>query len=230
MDQRPLKDIGKMAYGMVHRFRLVAFGLLGMGLLSGCFIPQVYDTTEHRQISLKADDLRTKGLAFITPSTVTGQEEEKQAIALEFAEVLKKERPGIRCVTLPETLNALNKAGLGEAYKHMVSDYRDSGIFNRDTLRQVGEAASTKFVVQLKLMTFAQGSQDRFGVLGLRLIDTKNAHLRIFFQIWDTQEGTIAWEASQEMHYAVDTVSEKSVTQKTILDKAAKSIIARLPK
>jgi hypothetical protein len=53
--------------------------------------------------------------------------------------------------------------------------------------------------------------------------------VRIFFQIWDSQEGLISWESVHEMHYAVDTVKEKSVPQKTIMEKAAHSIISLLP-
>jgi hypothetical protein len=200
-----------------------------VGLLCGCFLPQVYDTTQHRQISLTKENLNTHGLAFLTPSTVTGQEQEKQAVALEFSEVLKKERPAVRCFTLPETINALSQAGLADEYKKMVADYRDTGMFNKETLRKVGEAVKTRYVVQLKLMNFAQGSGDRFSVLGLRLIQTTSAHVRIFFQIWDSQEGLISWEGIQEMHYAIDTVKDKSVPQKTIMEKAAHSIISLLP-
>ena len=105
--------------------------------LCACVIPQVYDTAQNRAISLKAEDLPKHGVAFITPSTVTGQEEEKQEVALTFAEVLKKERPAIRCLSLPETLTAINQAGLSEDYKRMYVDYRDTGIFDRDILRKV---------------------------------------------------------------------------------------------
>jgi hypothetical protein len=199
-------------------------------LLCACFAPQVYDTAQNRVISLKAEDLSTYGMAFITPSTVTGQEEEKQQVALTFAEVLRKERPAILCLSLPETLNAINQAGLSEDYKRMYVDYRDTGIFNRDILRKVGEATKTRYVAQLKLMAFSQGSDNRFGVLGLRLIDTKFADLRLFFQIWNTQDGTIAWEGVQEIHYAVDRISEKQVAQKVIIEKAARGIISKLPK
>jgi hypothetical protein len=198
--------------------------------LSGCFLPQVYVTTDHRLISLKPEDLTSNGLAFLTPSTVTGQEEEKQAVAYEFSLVLKKERPAIRCITLPETLNALNHAGLATEYKNMIADYRDTGIFSRDTLKKVGEATKVKYAVQIKLMNFQQGSEDRFGIFGLRIINTRYAHVRLFFQIWNTQDGLIAWEGSQEIHYAIDTLTEKSVTQKIILQKAAHNIISELPK
>ncbi|HEX7533705.1 MAG TPA: hypothetical protein VF343_00485, partial [Syntrophales bacterium] len=180
-------------------------------------------------ISLKAQDLSTYGMAFITPSTVTGQEEEKQEVALTFTGVLKKERPAILCLSLPETLNAINQAGLSEDYKRMYVDYRDTGIFNRDILRKVGEATKTRYVAQIKLMAFSQGSDNRFGVFGLRMIDTKFADLRLFFQIWNTQDGTIAWEGSQEIHYAIDRVSEKPVTQRVIIEKAAHDIVSKLP-
>jgi len=197
--------------------------------LCACVIPQVYDTAQNRAISLKAEDLPKHGVAFITPSTVTGQEEEKQEVALTFAEVLKKELPAIRCLSLPETLTAINQAGLSEDYKRMYVDYRDTGIFNRDILRKVGEATKTRYVAQLKLMAFTQGSDNRLGVLGLRMIDTKFADLRLFFQIWNTQDGSIAWEGVQEIHYAIDRVTEKPVTQKTIIEKAAHAIVSKLP-
>ncbi len=200
-----------------------------LALLCACFAPQVHDQGKTRVISLKAEDLSKYGMAFITPSTVTGQEEEKQEVALTFTEVLKKERPAIFCLSLPETLNAINQAGLSEDYKRMYADYRDTGIFNRDILQKVGEATKTRYVAQIKLMAFSQGSDNRLGVFGLRMIDTKYADLRLFFQIWNTQDGTIAWEGSQEVHYAIDRVSETPVTQKVIIEKAAHEIVSKLP-
>ncbi len=204
--------------------------LLAMvSMASSCFLPQVYDSTDHHLISLSADDLSKQGIAFLTPSTITGQEEEKQAIALIFAEVLSKERPAVRCVGLPETLNALNRAGLADNYKHMIDEYRNTGLFGHDMLQKVGEATKTGYVAQLKLMTFVQGSSDRFGFLGLRMIVTKYSHLRLFFQIWNIRTGSIAWEGVHEMHYAVDTITENTVTLKTTIAKAARDIIKLLP-
>ncbi|HOG16082.1 MAG: hypothetical protein A4E73_01357 [Syntrophaceae bacterium PtaU1.Bin231] len=203
--------------------------LVMVGMLDSCFVPQIYDSTDHHLISLSADDLAKQGIAFLTPSTITGQEEEKQALALIFADVLKKERPAIRCVGLPETLNALNRAGLADDYKHMTDEYRNTGIFGHGILQKVGEATKTGYVAQLKLMNFVQGSSERFGFLGLRMIETKYSHLRLFFQIWDVRSGSIAWEGVHEMHYAVDTISEDTVTLKTTIHKAAQDIIKYLP-
>jgi hypothetical protein len=203
---------------------------IALGILSGCFWAQTFDSTQNRIISLNADDLETHGLAFITPSTPTGQEEEKQGIALIFVEVIKKIRPSIRTIGLPDTINAINKAGLAEDYKRMFVDYRDTGVLSRDLLRKVGGATGVKYVGQLKLMSFSQGTQNRFGILGLRLIETKSAHLRLFFQIWDTKAGTIVWEGVQELHYAVDAFSEKIITERQIVEKAAKDFVEHLPK
>jgi hypothetical protein len=217
----------KMIRLIVKRCRSILVFVLV--ILSGCFLPQVYDTTQKLVISLQPGDLEKYGVAFITPSTVTGQEEEKQAIALIFTEVMKNDRPKIRCLTLADTINAINKAGQADEYKHMFVDYRDTGVFNRDILKKVGAATGTKFVAQIKLMNFIQGSSERLSAFGVRLLVTKSAHIRLFFQIWDTESGYIVWEAVQELQYAVDDIREKSITQKLIVDKAAKDFVAQLP-
>lgn len=198
-------------------------------VIGGCFGTQIYPTLEQRIISLKAGELEASGVAFITPSTATGQEEEKQAAALIFAEVLKRDRPKIRVVTLAETLGAVNKAGLAETYKGMYEDYRDTGLFARDALRQISKVTGARYIAQLKLQQFNQGDKERFGILGLRIVETRYAGIRLFFQIWDSRDGTIAWESTQETQYSHDTVRESPVTFRTVLERTAKDLIAILP-
>lgn len=197
--------------------------------LAGCASTQIYPTSQVQRISLSPGELEAGGVAFITPSTVTGQEQETQAVALAFAEVLKQERPGLRVLTLAETLGAINRAGLADAYKRMYNDYRDTGLFSGDVLRKVGGATGARYAVQLKLQAFEQGSRDRFGVLGIRIIETKYAHIRLFLQIWDSRDSTIVWEGMQEMRHAHDTITEKPIMQRTVLERTARDLIARLP-
>ncbi|MBI4195138.1 MAG: hypothetical protein HY526_08670 [Betaproteobacteria bacterium] len=197
--------------------------------LAGCFTPQIFPTLQERAISLQRGDLEAAGVGFITPSTATGQEEEKQAVALIFAEALKRERPRTRVVALAETLGAINKAGLAEAYKRMYDDYRDTGLFKRDILQQVGAITGVRYLAQLKLQRFDQGEKERFGALGFRIVETKYARVRLFFQIWDTRDGTIAWEGMQEMFYAQDMVAEEPITLHTMIERTARDLIARLP-
>ena len=197
--------------------------------LAGCSTTQIYPTLQEQRISLSPGDLEAAGLAFITPSTVTGQEQEKQAVALAFADTLKRERPRTRVVTLAETLGAVNKAGLADAYKKMYDDYRDTGLFSGDVLKGVGAATGVRYIAQLKLQRFEQGAKERFGLFGIRIVETKYAHIRLFLQVWDSQSGSIAWEGVQEMRQSHDTTSEEPVMQSTVLERTARDLIARLP-
>jgi hypothetical protein len=202
--------------------------LLAAGLVSGCFVPQKQFTDKHRDFSLGKGELANHGLAFITPSTVTGQEEEKQGLALIAVEVLKEKRPDIRCVALAETLSAVNKAGLAEQYKAMYIDYRDTGLFKKDMLKQIGELTGVKYVAQLKLASFVQNNRDRFEVLGMRIIETKKADLRLVLQIWNTSDGSIAWETVEELSYAQDTVFSGSVPMRTVLEEVLENFVSHL--
>ncbi|MGH8669425.1 MAG: hypothetical protein ACREUN_02465 [Burkholderiales bacterium] len=203
--------------------------LLVLGLAGCATAPHFFPTLQQQVISLRKGDLEAAGIAFITPSTVTGQEQEKQAVALTFADVMKKERPGLRVITLAETLGAVNKANLADDYRHMYEHYRDTGLFPNDVLRRVGSAAGARYLAQLKLQGFSQGSKNRFGILGFRLVETQYADLRLFLQIWDSRDGSIAWEAMQELRISLDTTSDEPVVLRELLERSARDLVARLP-
>jgi len=125
-------------------------GLVVMSLLSGCAnTSQLHSTTQALAINLEPQALKATGIAFITSTSVTGQEGDKQALALAFTEALKRARPDLRVVPLPETLGAINRAGLAGEYRQMFEDYRLTGIFSRDTLQKVSnECGSSNHAVQ----------------------------------------------------------------------------------
>jgi hypothetical protein len=198
--------------------------------LTGCSLqPTYYQTQKEEAITLRKGDLESAGIAFITPSTVTGQEQEKQAVALAFADVLKQQRPGLKVTTLAETLSAVNRAGLAEPYKRMYDDYRDTGLFSSDTLRRVSQATATRYVAQLKLQGFGQSSKGRFGLLGLRLVETLIGDIRVYLQIWDSRDGSIAWEGMQELRISRDSTTEEPVTMHILLERSAQDLVAKLP-
>jgi hypothetical protein len=197
--------------------------------LSGCVTVQMFPTSNSRAITLAAGDLESHGIAFITPSTATGREEEKQAVAHLFAEAMKRERPGVKVVSLPETLSAINHADQAEAYKRMYGDHRDTGLFQRGMLEQVGQLTGAHYIAQIKLQEFREGAKERFGALGFRIVETRFAHVRLFFQIWDSRSGAIAWEGMEEMLYSHERINEEPVTFQKAIDRAAQHLIARLP-
>lgn len=203
--------------------------LVMVTLVTACALPQVHSKARQSVLSLAPGDLEKYGIAFITPATVTGQEEEKQTVALDFTDVLKAERPQVRCVTLPETLSAINKAGLADDYRSMFNDYQQAGIFNKQILRKIGEVTNTRYIAQLKLSGFNQRSNDRFSIFGLRLLETHHAGIRLFLQLWDSQDGTIVWEGVDELSRAEDTFTEADVTLRTVIEEAARKMVAGIP-
>jgi hypothetical protein len=211
------------------RFRIAVL-LAASALLGGCKTPLIYyPKVQEQVISLRKGELESAGIAFITPSTVTGQEQEKEAVALTFADVLKRERPALKVATLAETLGAVNKAGFAEGYKRMYEDYRDTGLFPAEALRRVGAATGMRYVAQLKLQSFSENSKGRFGFLGLRLVETQYADLRLFLQIWDSRDGSIAWEAMQELRIARESSSEEPLMLRRVVEYSARELVARLP-
>ena len=197
--------------------------------LYGCSTTQIHSSVQFEDISLSPTGLSTHGLAFITPSTVTGREQDTQSLAFIFADVMHKQRPDIKVVSLAETLSAINLAGIADEYKKMYFDYSDTGIFKKDALRIVGEATGARYLAQLKLSSFNQYSKGRFSFLGIRMVQTREANIRLFLQIWNSELGAIAWEGTEELNYAWDTTREKPVTFKLVVEEIARNLISKLP-
>ena len=195
---------------------------------TGCARNEIYSSVKFDNIALAADDLEKHGLGFITPSTVTGREQDIQSLAFIFSRVLKEKRSDIRVIGLPETLSAINQAGLADEYKQMYIDYRDTGIFKRSSLQKIGDVSGVRYLVQLKLSGFEQGSRGRFGMLGWRMIQTKHADVRLFLQVWDSVNGAIVWEGTEELNYSDDTSTEKPVTFQLVVEEVARNLVQKL--
>lgn len=212
-----------------HSLLVTAF-LAAVAACSGCTTGPYIHTTVHRSvIDLAPGALEHDGLAFITPTVVWGKEEDKQVVALTFAEVMHAERPRIRVVTLPETLGLVNSDDFTDRYKKMYDDYLQTGILKRDVIGEIGRLTGARYLAQVKLAGFGQESVSRFGILGLRVMETKRANIRLFLQIWDCNTGRVAWEGVLETNYADDTMTERVITFRTVVEEAARALIRQLP-
>ena len=210
---------------------LCAFALVALitVLGGGCATDQIHSTVKYEDISLAPNALETYGLGFITPSTVTGRDQDIQSLAFIFASRLRDKRPDIRVVSLPEVLSAVNRAGMADEYKEMYRDYSDTGIFKQKSLRKVGEVTGVQYLAQLKLSSFNQNSKGRFNLLGLRVFQTKEANIRLFLQIWNSEKGSIVWEGTEELNFAWDTSKEEPVTVQDGVEIIAENLISKLP-
>ena len=210
---------------------LRAMSLLAVLLVlnTGCARHQIHASVKFENIALTADDLESYGLGFITPSTVTGREQDIQSLAFIFARVLEEDRPQIHVIGLPETLSAINRSDLADEYKQMYIDYSDTGIFKQPSLKKVGYVAGVRHLAQLKLSGFEQGSKGRFGMLGWRMVQTKQANIRLFLQVWDSENGAIVWEGTEELIYSNDTFSEQPITFQLVVEEVARNLLSKLP-
>ncbi len=200
--------------------------------LTGCAGHQKYATVTIGPSGagpLKPGDLEAYGIAFITPATVTGQEEDRPALALIFSQVLEETRPATHIISLNATLSAISQVGGSENYNHMVARYRDLGLLDPATLALVSKATGARYIAQLQMANFQQESQDRFSVLGLRMVMTKKANIRLFLRIWNGRDGSIAWEAAQELYVAKETVTENAISFRDVVEMSAREIIAKIP-
>lgn len=210
--------------------RFLALPIIGLSIfICGCANQQTQATTQVGENLLTRNDLQESGIAFITSSSVTGQEEDKPAMAMAFTQVMKNSRPDLRIVPQAATLSAINRAGLANEYRRMLEEHRVTGIFGRETLRKVADVTGVRYVAQLKLSGFRQESKDRWGTLGFRIIETHITVLRLFLQIWDSKDGSIVWEGAHELTSAHDTASEGTVTFKSSMEDAAQNLVMRLP-
>ncbi|MBI1397125.1 MAG: hypothetical protein GC151_14210 [Betaproteobacteria bacterium] len=209
--------------------RAVALAIMVLATGACTFAPQRYTQPEIRSNNLQPGALARGGLAILTPSTVTGQEEDRQTLALLFTKELALQRRDLRIVHLPEVISAINQAGLVDRYQRLYTDYRVTGVFDRDTLARISEATGVRYLGQLKLARFEQGAKSRLGILGLSVLQTQYAHMRVFLQIWDARSGSVVWEGIDELTISVETSRERAVTLRTIAEEAARDLAKRLP-
>lgn len=224
-------------HGKLHVRTSAARGLLlpmvlGALLGTGCgpSLRQVQDRMDHSDIALQATDLEGYGIGFLTPAAATGREADKQALALAFSRILQEVRPELRVVPLPGVLSALNAADMDQQYKQMYRDYLETGILDGALLNRIGKICGVRYLAQLSLASFEQTNRGRLGILGLRMVETKTANIRVFIQLWDSETGAVAWEGGGELNYAYDTAAEKPVTFQTIAEAAATRLYADLPR
>jgi hypothetical protein len=132
-------------------------------------------------------------------------------------------------LSLPETIGAVNRAGLANAYRTMYADYRDSALFDAPTIKKIADATGVRYLAQLKLSSVEQGARGRFGIFGLSILNTQYARVRVFLQIWDGSNGSVVWEGLNEVTMAMETAWEEPMTFQSVADRAAQDLVNRLP-
>lgn len=197
---------------MLHKtLNLTAVALCAS--LSACAVTnQMHSELSFDRISAETVALDDFGVGVLTPSAPTGQESDKQALGDALGAALEDTITNAHVMPLAGMLSAINKSGLARPYANMLAEYEDTGILERDCLRQVGEAGGVRYLAKVNLGDFSQSSDRRLSIAGIRMFETWRAAMRIHLEIWDSVTGEIAWQGNEELTFAREGVKERPVS------------------
>jgi hypothetical protein len=199
--------------------------LLSLSLLAACAAPRQAPPDIQVSSTLGADGFNSQAIAFLTPTTPSAQEEDRQSLALAFASTLTQARPEIRVVTLAQTLGAVNRAGMTRDYQRLYEGFRATGVLDRQPLAKLRGITGARYFALLQLGDFHRECNARAIPSGL----AERARIRLFLQVWDSIDGTVAWEGVNEAVYATDPALERTVTFRSVVELAARDLIALTP-
>ena len=211
----------------------LAFGMMAAGCLliagSGCSNPGPTRSASKVSAPLLAPGLLAEhGLAFLTPTAASTREEDRHALALVFASAFSEIRPEVRVVPLAQTLGAVNRVGMLRQYQRMYEGYAAAGVLERETLAKLRGVTGARYFCLLQLGEFSQPTPAT-QVFPFPARGGPPAHIRLFVQIWDSVDGTVAWEGINEISYPGPGGNAGSVNFSVVVERAARDLIAKLP-
>ena len=182
--------------------------------LAGCgSTTQITCDLDYRNIgSIAEAALEQNGVGVLTPSIVTGRETDKQVVGEVLSDALESRLGAMPVVSLVEFLNFVNTAGLAETYAASLEMYDTSGIIPRASIERLGDAAGVRYLAKLSLANFEQNQVERFGIAGVRIISTNRTRIRLFLEIWDSDDGQIVWYANEELSIASERAAEDDLS------------------
>ena len=171
-------------------------------------------------------------LAVLRPTASSGHEEDRQTLALIFTDTLGKLRPDLSTMPLATTLSAINAAGLAGSYDRIYVAYKNTGLFDGQALQKIAQAVGARYLIQLKLGSFDQGSTNgMFSLLGVSLGHKQTANLRLIVQIWDGTDGKIVWERSAEDSETKRSfIRIRTIKMEDVAKSAAEELVKQLPR
>jgi hypothetical protein len=174
---------------------------------------------------LAATMLEGHGLALLTPTGGAAHSEDRQALALIFAQQFAAMRPEVRLVPLAQTLSAVNRAGLTPSYQKMYETYAVTGVMDREMLARLRGVCGARYFAMLQLAEFRRPAERSALSIGQR--PENGTRIRLFLQIWDSTDGTVAWEGLDEAIHPATNSSDSTFS--ATVERIAGALIARMP-
>jgi hypothetical protein len=210
-------------------FKILLLTLSVSGTLTGCGVTsQLHSELNYTGLANDAVALEYYGIGVLTPSAPTGRESDKQALGDALGSALKGQLPMGNILPLGAMLSAINTSGLAGSYARMLSEYEATGILERDTIRQIADAAGVRYLAKFNLGDFQQSRDKRLSIAGIRMFDTSRAIIRVHLEIWDGHTGEIAWQGNEELVFAREGVKERPVSFSQVARLSADHLVLRV--
>lgn len=155
--------------------------------------------------------LLTERLAVLPALTVGSQVGSRQALSSAFDRAMLSTTPETTLIPSHDVVSLINTKGLTEDYGKLAAAYAEHGIHTRTLLAPIGLAIGARYVFQPTLSSFEQTIEERFTMLGYRLLQTRTSSLRLALQLWDTHTGAIVWSSTGETTVASDVLHESRI-------------------
>lgn len=181
--------------------------------------------------SPQVDKIDGNRIGFLTTalSRMSSLGEYKVTISDIIEKAFQKEKPKINIISSRETINSINTSELTDIYSKMLDYYDTTGILKKDYLWKIGDALKVRYIIQPKLLSFAESISSRFSFLGLAIVSTRETTVKISLQLWDTVTGNVIWEGSGQATVAIESMRAKPVTFEEVAEAASFSVVKKFP-
>jgi hypothetical protein len=197
-------------------------------LLVGCdppYLSDTYATSTPKPKSFDTSELvgtPVVVLAFLTPANLQGF---GPTLSHALIGALTQVNPPIRKIPTDETLNRLTDEGLATEYADLRADFARNGILDHQRLRRIGLGLGSRYVLLPGLAQFDESIIDKFEAVGIKLLRNRVTTVRLWLQLWDSENGHIVWESSGEVTTVTVFLSPK---QTVALEQIAKRLLVRM--
>jgi hypothetical protein len=183
---------------------------LAASLLAGCTPTYLWDintTSTPGSLSFDVVELAREPVAVLGPLTPAGLQRFGPPLSHALATVLSQESPSVRGIFPPATVNLLNDRGLAAEYADLISGFVRSGILERERLQRIGSGLGSRYILLAGLAELSQVLVDKFELAGIKVVRNRVVTMRLWLQLWDTQQGHLLWESAGESVVASQLLS-----------------------
>ena len=154
-------------------------------------------------------NVRQETFAVLTPLSVASLRGSEAGMGQYLGDVIKKVGPHLKVLDERQVISLITKQGLTGEYTKMRAELEMTHILNRDILRQIGAALSSRYFLQPRLAYFSQHMLDRWEIPGIQIkfVRIRSATMRLSLQLWDATTGELLWSSTAESNFQSDVLS-----------------------